>query len=260
MNDPYPVRTPVLCRGIPGLIASAPIPNPDGSVSYYVKENARARRFLGIFKVLEPGAEEPVNGGESIDCVIVTSHPMNIRWGTAFGERGSGEPPVCRSVDGVEGIDEGGEVHACSDCPYNRFGEDGQRKACTNKRQLYVFRAGDLFPMLFALPPSGLRAFDNYRVRTRLTVRQPMHAIVTRISLAQKRNDAGVAYSAPVFTPVGLLPQDGALQVKAYVESIVNSVKKAGIFADDLTGAAAAQAEPADDTARPADEDIPDCF
>jgi hypothetical protein len=60
MNDPYPVRTPVLCRGIPGLIASAPIPNPDGSVSYYVKENARARRFLGIFneKHLKPYDEK----------------------------------------------------------------------------------------------------------------------------------------------------------------------------------------------------------
>jgi hypothetical protein len=55
-SDSYPIRSPVLCKGTSGIIASAPIPNPDGSVSYYIKENTRTQRFLGIFneKHLKP--------------------------------------------------------------------------------------------------------------------------------------------------------------------------------------------------------------
>ena len=56
----YPVRSRVLCKGQPGLIASGPLENADGSVSYYIKEDARTQRFLGIFneKYLKPNVEK----------------------------------------------------------------------------------------------------------------------------------------------------------------------------------------------------------
>ena len=55
----------------------------------------------GVFKVLEPGAEEPTSGVQSIDCVILASHPINVRWGHDYGSREDGERPACRSMDAV---------------------------------------------------------------------------------------------------------------------------------------------------------------
>ena len=57
----------------------------------------------GVFKVLEPGAEEPTSGVQSIDCVILASHLINVRWGHDYGARQDGERPACRSMNGEIG-------------------------------------------------------------------------------------------------------------------------------------------------------------
>ena len=189
----------------------------------------------GVFKVLEPGTDEPTSGVQSIDCVILASHLINVRWGHDYGTRQEGERPLCRSMDGLTGIEEEtGETHNCEDCPYNQF-QDGARKACTNKRQLYIMREGDLLPVLFALPPSALKAYDNYRVQARLTLRTPMCALITRITLKNKKNAAGIEYSTPMFTAIGKLPIDEAQRMEAFARQIMEAAQRAGIQADDLS-------------------------
>ena len=196
----------------------------------------------GIFKVVEPGGEEKQNAGDTVDCVIVASHACNVRWKSPFGKGAPGELPACRSLDGVAGVDEDGGRHACAECPYNQFSDDGGRKACTNQRQLYILRPGDVFPILFKLPPSAIRSFDRYRVRVTLSVRAPLHAVLTQMTLVTRQSAGGVDYSAPVFTPVGVLPLEEANRAKAFVDGIVASARRAGILAED----AEAQAEAPD--------------
>lgn len=189
----------------------------------------------GVFKVLEPGAEEPTSGIQSIDCVILASHLTNVRWGHDYGTRTDGEPPVCRSMDGETGTEvESGEIHKCKTCPFNQFGENGERKGCTNKRQLYIMREGDLLPVLFSLPPSSLKAFDNYRVNARLTLRTPMSALLTRITLKNKKSANGTEYSSPVFTAIGKLPAEDAKRMEVYARQVVDAAQRAGISADEM--------------------------
>lgn len=200
----------------------------------------------GVFKVLEPGAEETTNGVQEITGVIVASHLMNVRWGHDYGTRQQGERPICRSMDGVSGVaQETGETHECASCPFNQFGEDGARKACSNKRQLYIMREGDLLPVLFALPPSALKAFDNYRVLASLTLRTPMCALVTRITLKNKTSNGGSDYSTPVFAAVGKLPLDEAKRMADFARQIMDAAQRAGISADEVSDDGAAAPPPA---------------
>ena len=201
----------------------------------------------GVFKVLEPGAEETTNGVQAIEGVIIASHLVNVRWGHDFGTRQPGEQPICRSMDGLTGVEqETGETHSCAACPFNQFTEDGGRKACSNKRQLYIMREGDLLPMLLALPPSSLKAYDNYRVLASLTLRTPMNALVTRITLKNKVSAGGSEYSSPVFTAIGKLPPDEGKRMDAFARQIMDAAQRAGISADEVSdeGAAPPPAQP----------------
>lgn len=210
----------------------------------------------GVFRVLEPGSEDPTNGVQEITGVIVASHLVNVRWGHDYGTRQQGERPVCRSMDGATGVEEEtGETHACENCPHNQFGEDGARKACSNKRQLYIMREGDLLPMLFSLPPSSLKVFDNYRVLATLTMRTPMSALVTRITLKNKVSANGNEYSAPVFTPVGKLPAEEGQRMAAFAKQIMEAVQRAGISADEVSEDA--PPAPKGDFVQVDDDDLP---
>ena len=210
----------------------------------------------GVFKVLEPGADETTNGVQEITGVILASHLMNVRWGHDYGTRQPGELPICRSMDGVTGINqETGETHECASCPFNQFGADGARKACGNKRQLYIMREGDLVPVLFALPPSALKAFDNYRVQATLTLRTPMYALVTKITLKNKVSNGGSEYSTPVFTAVGKLPVEEGKRMQAFAQQIMAAAQRAGINADEVTEDA--PPAPQSDFVQVDDEELP---
>lgn len=212
----------------------------------------------GVFKVLEPGADEPTNGIQEIDCVILASHAVNVRWGHEYGARTQGERPACKSLDGKTGTEEDtGEVHNCDECPHNQFGANGERKACSNKRQLYIMREGDLLPVLFTLPPSALKAYDNYRVMARLTLRTPMSALLTRITLKNKVSAAGSEYSTPVFTPIGKLPADEAKRLEGWAKEIMQAAQRAGIDADDLTQEGQAAPSSGGGFVQVEDEDLP---
>lgn len=189
------------------------------------------------FKVKEPGADEATPGVQAIEGVILASHPTNVMWGRDFGHREPGELPVCRSMDGVNGtILETGEIRQCASCPHNQF-VDG-RKECSNKKQLYIMREGDLVPILFSLPPTALKYFDKYLVRCRLTMRVPMYSVVTRITL-RNENKNGNEYSVPVFTPIGKLPKEQAFAVAQYAQEFAAAAQRSGIQADDLAPEAA---------------------
>lgn len=219
----------------------------------------------GTFKVLEPCADEITNGVAEIECVILASHPTNVLWGKPYGERQPGERPICRSMNGDTGVDAEGEIHDCATCVHNQFGEDGKRKRCSNKRQLYVMRQGDVLPMLFALPPSALNAYDRYRGRVRLTLKRSMFTVLTRIKLTNKVSDVSHAeYSVPVFEAIGLLPEAEAARVEAFARSIADSAQRAGIVADELSNEAEDAAENAgassDGFVAVPDEDLPEDF
>ena len=207
------------------------------------------------FKVKEPGADEATPGIQEIEGVILCSHPTNVLWGHDYSHREQGEMPQCRSMDGATGtILETGEVRQCASCPHNQF-RDG-RKECTNKKQLYIMREGDLVPILFSLPPTALKYFDQYLVRCRLTMRVPLFTVVTRITLKNVKTN-GNEYSVPVFTPVGKLPRDEATRMKDYAQAFAEAAQRSGIQADDLTAEEPSEAAPTGGFTQVTDEDLP---
>ena len=210
----------------------------------------------GCFKVKEPGADEVTGGVQAVEGVILCSHPTNVFWGNDFSHRQPGELPVCRSMNGQQGtILETGEIHDCATCQHNQFIEG--RKPCSNKRQLYIMREGDLVPMLFSIPPASLKYFDKYLVRCRLTMRVPLFTVVTRITLRNENNN-GNEYSVPVFTPVAKLPREEAQRMSAYAQAFAEAAQRSGIQADDVTPEAApAQAAPQQFQQVAVDDDLP---
>jgi len=190
----------------------------------------------GVFSVLEPGAEDTVSV-QQIEGVIVASHDMNVRWSKPFAERDEREKPACKAMDGVTGIDQAGEVHECATCPYNQYTEDGGRKACMNKRQLYILRSGDVLPTLFTLPPSALKAFGNYRINLSVTMRKRINGVVTRITLVSKKNSQNIKYSAPVFEAIAEIPAQEAQRIAQYTDSVIRSAQRAGLDLEELSNA-----------------------
>lgn len=203
-----------------------------------------------LFEVYEPGDEEPENVQE-ITGVIVMSHPCNAYWDAPFGKsKSKDKTPVCSSMDGKQGMTRDGEFVACESCPNNQYGTagDGARgKACKNMRRIYLLRpdAGDIFPLIYTVPPTGLKAYDNYRAQVMIKYHGMMQGVMTKITLKKAQNSDGIAYSTPVFTAVGKLPPAEAEGMRNYSMSFRASALKVGITEDDYRQSDATQPEAA---------------
>lgn len=197
---------------------------------------------VNIFQVFDPGEEESTPA-QSVEGVIFLSHRTNGLWLSAFG--GENKAPDCSSIDGEEGTRTAtGECVACATCPYNQFGSDTDErgnvkrgKACKNMRRLYLMRRGDVFPMVLTLPPTALRAYDNYRTKVMLG-RRRMSAVLTRISVKSEKNKDGVPYSSPVFEAAGLLGAEDAKAVEQYAAAFDAAARRMGVTTDDFAGTA----------------------
>jgi hypothetical protein len=111
-----------------------------------------------VFEV--PGEEDDTDTVKEFSAVILHHHTLNCYYKTKY--TGGNNPPDCGSFDGVTGEgDPGGE---CKSCPLNQFGsaDEGNGKACKNRRRIYVLREGEVFPLLLSLPTGSLKEFTKY--------------------------------------------------------------------------------------------------
>jgi hypothetical protein len=152
--------------------------------------------------------------------VILGSHARNVLWDKAFGQNtvradGKKEGPACQSRNGKQGIPREGFAHAalqragtatvaatgmevidCATCPYNQWGSvgtvrgrpgtkqdgtPGKGKDVTNQRSVYVMLAGRFAPVEVTLPPTSLKAYDEY-VSTLSNQGIPVQAVVTKFT------------------------------------------------------------------------------
>ena len=189
---------------------------------------------LTALEVTEPGEDEG-DVVKAVEGVILTSSRVNAYWAAAMGSS-EDKAPNCSSQDGVTGINrETGEALACATCHYNQFGTDanGRGKACKNMRQVFMLRPGDMLPLRFDVPPSGLQAFDNYRTRLMLKGKSS-NAVLTRIATTKRTNKDGTDYSAPVFEVVGALPLEELPSIRQYAEAFARAAGRATITQDDV--------------------------
>lgn len=159
----------------------------------------------------------------AIEGIIIFNHNTNAYWEEG-SEYDMNTSPVCSSVDGKTGYgDPGG---ACVDCPYNQYGSDtngGKGKACKNMRSLYILQNNSPLPINLLLPPTSLRAFNDFtRSAFIMRNRKPWGSLV-RIELRKESNGSN-NYAVAVFTLLGDFTGDKLAEVKAYA-----TVARAGI-------------------------------
>ena len=208
-----------------------------------------ARRLMGrikigsggmlAFSVMEPGAERP-EVTDTLECVIIMSHKCNAYWARPLDQNDGNKLPDCASANGETGIRSAtGEVHACKTCPLNQYDSDpkgGAGKACKNMRRLYVLREQDLFPMILALPPTALKAYDDYRVAQSVKFNR-VEGLLTRITLMPRTSAGGTEYGVPIFEAAAKLTPADTARMRAYAAEISGAAQRNDITVDDYSTA-----------------------
>lgn len=169
---------------------------------------------------------------KAIEGVIIHAHKNYAWWAQGLDAGAASGQPDCRSNDGVWGMTRDGEMCKCADCPRNKFGSDGNGKACKNGRRLYVFREGDLLPLRIDLAPTGNKPFEKYvdgLLIPRKKGQRPMRVnqVVTRIGLKIEQNQSGTKYSVPTFESVGIVPDEVRPALMQMAESLKDAAGKA---------------------------------
>lgn len=175
---------------------------------------------------------------KTIEGVILYAHKHYAWWKNKLDSGAGSMQPDCRSMDGVSGIDMNGEYHDCAVCPYNKFGSDGEGKACKNGRRVYIIREGDMLPIRIDLAPTGNKPYEKYvdnLLLPRKKGQKPMRPIhvVTRIGLKQEVNKSGIKYAVPTFECVGAVPDEARAALLACAENLKQAAQNVFIPISD---------------------------
>jgi hypothetical protein len=144
---------------------------------------------------------------KDVTGILVFHRSPRAYWATKFS--GEGNPPDCKSDEGLSGHgDPGGPCHSCPLAQFgsaiNDKGEGAPGQACKQMKFLFLFREGDLLPILVVLPPTSVRAIEKYFLR--LTSNGiPFYGVVTRLTLENTKSKGGIKYSRVVPSMVGKL-------------------------------------------------------
>lgn len=154
--------------------------------------------------------------------VIVAHHPMNAWWAEKY--TGGNVQPDCFSPDGKSGARAAtGEIINCATCPKNQFGENG--KECKNMHRIYILRTGEVLPVIFNVPPTGLKDLKDYIAKRVVLKGKRAAQVVTRITLKKAQNSSGIAYSKAVFSKVGDLSPAQYTALKPTIEAVQSMTK-----------------------------------
>ncbi len=177
---------------------------------------------------------------ESFTGIILDHSKAYAWWAESFDKSGGGTPPQCFSMDGVKPDMMGEDVQAesCASCPNNKYGSDGGRgKACKNMKRVHVLLEGSAFPHRLTVPPSNLKAVDNY-ISMLTGQSTPYQLVKTTFKLKEEKNKDGIAYSELTFEKSGLITSmDDAISIKAARDNWKMVMRGQGIEAGECKSA-----------------------
>jgi hypothetical protein len=161
----------------------------------------------------DAGDADPV---KEFAAVILYHHPLYSYYREKY--TGGNMPPDCLSYDGVTGTgDPGG---ACAPCPNNQFGSgENSGKACKNKRNIFVLREGEIFPLLLTLPNGSLKEFGRY-IKRLLSRGRKSNTVVTRFALTKATNAGGLVFSQATFAMERVLTPEETELILALSEQV----------------------------------------
>lgn len=144
---------------------------------------------------------------------------------------GGGEPPLCASDDGMVGFgspfgEEQPVTHDCSSCPLNQWGSSGKtKKACQERRLLFVLRQADHLPLMVAIPPASLKETKNFFMRL-LQAGVPYWGAIVELSLVKDKNAEGIVFSRVSPKVIRVLEAEERSMFEEYSRFFSNAVKK----------------------------------
>jgi hypothetical protein len=170
--------------------------------------------------------------------VILAWTEKRLYYRTAFAERGNKSgPPDCRSNDGYEGVgDPGGN---CLTCPLAKYGTDpkgGRAQACKDLRALLFLREGLTFPDLIVIPPTSIKAFQNY-VQRLANYQIRCYGVLTTLRLERSKNADGIDYSKVSFIAGERLSEAERDQVAPFADQMLHLLRGIAAEADDYAPA-----------------------
>ena len=160
----------------------------------------------------------------TLDGVILYNHASNAYWPDGGYEEEESGPPMCSSVDGIQGIgDPGG---ACTICPLNAFGsgDNGRGKACKNMRHIYLLRDGDFIPVLVTLSPTSIKPFNNFVSTIFAARKRGTCGSIVQIGL-KRMNNGRDEYSVATFKKLHDFTGEQLAQIKQYAGGFKTQVK-----------------------------------
>lgn len=201
----------------------------------YAKTPSSART---VWDIMASEDDTDPEMAKTIEGVILYAHKNYAWWREGLDTGAGGSQPDCRSMDGVNGIDQNGEMHDCANCKYNQFGSDGAGKACKNGRRVFILREGDMLPIRIDLAPTGNKPYEKYvdnLLLPRKKGQKPMRPgqVVTRIGLKVETNKAGTKYSVPTFECVGAVPDEARPALLSMAENLKQAAQNAFIPISD---------------------------
>lgn len=110
-------------------------------------------------------------------------------------------------VHGDKGQDMNNNIRACATCPYNnwRSAQQGEGKACREKRLILFLPDGWQLPITITAPPTSIRDVDSFTSRM-WTQRKPLPTQRVRLRVHQ-RSKAGITYGVIGIEELGPLSE-----------------------------------------------------
>lgn len=157
--------------------------------------------------------------GIEFEAIILKEVPINVWYETAY-DANNPTSPDCWSLGGLKPDPSCNYAQSasCITCKNNKFGSavgrDGKKrsKACRNTRRLVLKVLGVDMPVLLSLPPTSIKAFNNYlKEISRGKVPIPVFAVKTIFSF-----DPSVEYPRPVMSRGEFLKSEEYKDIKVY--------------------------------------------
>jgi hypothetical protein len=138
--------------------------------------------------------------GNSLDVVVLAS-PVERLYYTSRYDPTNSAPPVCfalgSTVTGLKPshLSDTPQSETCEACPKNQWGSatnGGKGKACSEKRRLFMVTADSVSSIdavnlaevaALRIPVTSVKGFATYVQTVASTVKRPLAAVVTKVSL-----------------------------------------------------------------------------
>lgn len=166
----------------------------------------------------------------AIEGAVVYHHRARGYWPETFS---GGTPPVCSSLDGITGT--GNPGGPCKRCPYNEWSSDprGRKgKACKEMHRIYILRDNEFLPLLLSLPPTSLKAIDEF-ASLLLRVGRSVRGVRSSWSLTQAQNDDGIKYSEAVAQSLGVFDSVTLQKLRELSDKLIPHLKNISVMEDE---------------------------